>query len=198
MKAVPLDVSPGDLERRRRLGLDRWDEMWSGVLHMAPAPNVSHQRLQRDLGSFLNGLVSRQHRGEVLGSVNVFNDAASEPDFRIPDLSFVRAGREAVLADNGIHGAPDAVIEIRSPEDESHAKLPWFAALGVPEVIIVLRDARQTEVYRLAGAQYLAVAADRDGWVTSEILRVRFRVVSGGQPGLRVESLDEPATYGEL
>ena len=164
MKAVLLEVSPQDLERRRKLGLDRWDEMWEGVLHRTPAPNVPHQRAQRDLGSFLNSLLSRKHRGEVLSGVNVFNDASAESDYRIPDHSYVKSGRESAIEENGIHGPPDAVIEIRSPEDESYAKLPWFAALGVREAIIIQRDSKEPEVYRLAGSQYIAVARDKENF----------------------------------
>ena len=40
MRAVVLDPASADfewlLERRRRLGLDIYDEMWEGVYHMAP------------------------------------------------------------------------------------------------------------------------------------------------------------------
>jgi hypothetical protein len=49
VKAVMLEVDPALLEQRRRLGLDRWDEMWEGVLHMAPAPANEHQRILDDL-----------------------------------------------------------------------------------------------------------------------------------------------------
>ena len=33
-----LEVDPALLEQRRRLGLDHWDEMWEGVLHMGTGP----------------------------------------------------------------------------------------------------------------------------------------------------------------
>jgi hypothetical protein len=37
-----MDPPPAEfealIERRRRLGLDRRDEMWEGVYHLAPAP----------------------------------------------------------------------------------------------------------------------------------------------------------------
>ena len=39
MKAVIPEVPEYMLWERRRTGADRWDEMWEGVLHMAPAPN---------------------------------------------------------------------------------------------------------------------------------------------------------------
>src|SRR5689334_20859173 len=46
VKAVMLEVDPSLLEQRRRLGLDRFDEMWEGVLHMTPSPANEHQRIQ--------------------------------------------------------------------------------------------------------------------------------------------------------
>src|SRR5262245_25801515 len=45
MKAVVRQVSDAELEQRRRRGLDRFDEMWDGVLHMAPSPLYEHQRM---------------------------------------------------------------------------------------------------------------------------------------------------------
>jgi len=53
MKAVMLDVSPEVLAHRKLTGVDRWDEMWEGVLHMAPAPNREHQRILGELIAFL-------------------------------------------------------------------------------------------------------------------------------------------------
>ena len=86
--------------------------------------------------------------------INVFNEASAEPDYRIPDLTFIAAGRVDVLARDGTRGGgPDAVIEIRSPNDETYEKFPFFAGLGVREVIVVHRDTMEAEIYRLAGSQ---------------------------------------------
>lgn len=49
MKAVILHVSDEDLAHRRLTGVDRFDEMWEGVLHMAPAPMYEHQRIVDEL-----------------------------------------------------------------------------------------------------------------------------------------------------
>lgn len=193
MKAVLREVSEQELARRKRLGLDRWDEMWEGVLHMSPAPSSEHQRIQIELGSFLLILMKRTGRGTILPNVNVFGE---ENDYRIPDHSFVAAGRESIIASDGIHGGPDTVIEIVSPGDETYEKFPFFAGLGVREVIGIDRDTKKPEVYRLAGSQYLAVAADRDGWVVSEMLRVRFRLVAG--PRVAVEDVEDGSARVEI
>lgn len=177
MRAVLLEVREDELAHRRRRGLDRHDEMWEGVLHMAPAPTYEHQRMVDRLLLFLVPLLERTGRGVLVSGINVFNDESKAEDYRIPDLTFVAAGREAILREEGVRGgAPDAVIEIRSPGDETYEKLPFFAALGVHEVIVIGRDSKAPEVYRLAGSQYLAVAADRQGWIAAETLGVRFRL----------------------
>jgi Uma2 family endonuclease len=199
MKGVLLDVSPGELARRRLTGLDRWDEMWEGVLHMAPAPADEHQRIVGELIAFLLPLLRKRRRGIVRSGINVFNEASPREDYRIPDLTFVAAGHESRLAPDGVRGGgPDAVIEVRSPEDETYDKLPFFASLGVREMIVVARDSKKPEIYRLAGKQYLAVAADASGFVTSEALGLRLRLLPEKPPQLVIEDIDDPTIRVEI
>jgi hypothetical protein len=40
-----LEAPQALLDERRRLGLDRRDEMWDGVLHVVPPPKDAHQSL---------------------------------------------------------------------------------------------------------------------------------------------------------
>jgi len=197
MRGVVLDVTPDELARRRRLGLDRRDEMWEGVLHMAPAPAYEHQRILDRMLLFLAPLIERHRSGTLVSGINVFNEKRSD-DYRIPDLTFVAAGRESVLAPDGVRGGPDAVVEVRSPEDETYEKLPFFAALGVREVIVVDRDTKRPEVFRLAGPQYVAVAPDREGSIPSQCLGVRLRVLSGPTPRFVVEDLQDPSIRTEV
>jgi hypothetical protein len=84
MKALILQVSDEELARRRLTGVDRYDEMWEGVLHMPPAPAYEHQRLVSAIDRFLGPLCERRGRGILVLAVNVFNDAAPNPDYRIP------------------------------------------------------------------------------------------------------------------
>jgi Uma2 family endonuclease len=199
MKAVILEVSARELERRRRMGLDSRDEMWEGVLHMAPAPSDEHQRILDELIVFLVPLVKRQRKGTMRSGINVFDEKAASEDYRIPDLTFVAAGRESLLAADGVRGGgPDAVLEIRSPADETYEKLPFFARLGVREVLVVDRDTKKPEVFRLAGSHYLAVAQDREGCVTSECLGVRLRQVAGPPARLILEDLSDPHARIEI
>jgi Uma2 family endonuclease len=197
MKAIVLHVTDEELAERRRRGLDRFDEMWEGVLHMAPAPAYEHQRIVSEIHLFIGSLGNRQQRGVLAIGINLFNEASAVPDYRIPDFTFIAAGRERLIARDGVRGgAPDAVIEIRSPDDETYEKLPFFARLGVREVIVVDRDTKQPDIFRLAGTQYVAVQADREGWLRSDVLNVRFTRTTSGR--LLIEDANDPSTHSEI
>ncbi|MGA2470786.1 MAG: hypothetical protein ABSG64_08865 [Solirubrobacteraceae bacterium] len=53
MRTVVCDPPPADfealLERRRRLGVDRYDEVWAGVLHVNPGPHGRHAKVQQQV-----------------------------------------------------------------------------------------------------------------------------------------------------
>ena len=90
---------------------------------MAPAPAYEHQRLVSAIDRFLGPLCERSGRGVLAPGINVFGDAATNEDYRIPDLTFVAAGRQHIMAPHGIRGGgPYAVTEVRSPDDESYEK----------------------------------------------------------------------------
>ena len=185
-----LDVSPADLARRKLTGEDRWDEMWEGVLHMSPAPAYEHQRILGRLIAFLMPLLEDAARGIIVGGINVFR---ADDNYRIPDLSFVARGRESVLAEDGARGGPDAVIEIRSPGDESYEKFPFYMEIGVREVVVIPRDEKRPEIYRLAGRQYIAVTPDVHGFLLAETMGVSFGHDPGPPPRLRVRDAVDPA-----
>ncbi|HEX6736782.1 MAG TPA: Uma2 family endonuclease [Vicinamibacteria bacterium] len=199
MKAVMLEVDPALLEQRRRLGLDRWDEMWEGVLHMAPAPADEHQRMVGELLAFLLPLFRATGRGMIRMGINVFDESSPSENYRIPDLTFVAAGHERLLAADGIRGgAPDAVIEVRSPGDESYDKLPFFARLVVPEVVILDRDTKRAEVFRLQGADYTRREPDAAGEIVCETMGVRLRTLPSSPPRLQVRDTADASRFVEI
>jgi len=139
MRALVLDPPTAGLdpllERRRRSGLDRLDEVWEGVLHMVPAPSGPHSSVEWQLAQLLRPLAGQAglHAG------GQFNLGEGEDNFRVPD--------------GGLHRAPPLVtwyptaalvLEIVSPGDESWEKLPFYAAHDVDEALIV--DPQQQSV----------------------------------------------------
>ena len=185
MRAVLRLVPEQWLDERARLGLDVFDEMWEGILHMAPAPGLDHQRLGSKIVGFLDQLLDP--RGiQVSYETEVHRPGAGGKDYRIPDVVFFRENQAGLaLTGRGLEGAPLALVEILSPDDETYEKFAFYAAIGVPEIIVVNPIARTPEVYRLAGASYLAVSADDRGRVHAASIDVRFSCAPG--PRLRLE-----------
>jgi Uma2 family endonuclease len=186
MRAVLLRADDSWLAERARLGLDHLDEMWEGVLHVVPPPGLLHQRLGSELLAFLKPLLRR--RGlDVQYETGVFRPGSDGSDYRVPDLVFFRADDTELLSERGLEGGPLAVLEIRSPHDETYEKLPFWASLGVREVIVILPPSRETEIYRLAGDRYVAVSADERGRVHAATIDARFSRTAEPELRLRVE-----------
>lgn len=174
MTVIPLEDVPEDLLAERRMrGLDRYDEVWNGVLHMNPSPIPRHALVARDLFRALDA--AGAERGlQVLWEQNLI--PLHEPgwnDYRIPDL--IVFGPE-VLADRGIQGPPELVVEIRSPGDDSFRKLPFYEEIGAGEVLIIDRD---TAVIRrwTNGADGLVEQIPADGVHRLACLPVTVRTI---------------------
>src|SRR5262245_45447889 len=163
MRAIMPVVLPDVLSWRKRRRLDRWDEMWDGDLHMAPAPNVEHQNLESDLEAYLGEHWARVSRGKVLHQVNVASSGGWPNNFRNPDLILLSRQRMDINRGDYLEGAPDIVVEIESPGDETRQKLPFYAELGVPEVWIIDRDSKEPEIYLLRGQKHRRQRSSANG-----------------------------------
>jgi hypothetical protein len=148
MATVVLDPYEIDAlkERRRISGLDRLDEVWEGVLHMVPAPDYGHARLTQQLAETLGAPARDAGLEAAMGGFNVGD---SIDDFRIPDGGLHRPGTKGVW----LHTAA-LVVEIVSPGDESWQKLPFYAAHGVEEVLIVDPGERAVHWLGLIDGEY--------------------------------------------
>jgi hypothetical protein len=140
VKAVMLEVDERMLAERRRLGQDRWDEMWEGVLHIVPPAGGPH----RGLGTNL----------------------------------LVVTGPER-LVQRGVDGAAELVVEILSDNDESYAKLDWYAALGVREMLILDPATLAVELYRGSPQGPVRVPPGPDGSVCCEVLEAGLVTIAG-------------------
>ena len=106
------------LANRRRSGIDRFDEVREGVLHLVPATNYQHGRIaQQLLLLFLDP--AREVGLEVF--MQPFNLGAGIRDFRVPDGALFPAGTDGLWFTT----AP-MVVEIVSTHDQSWEKLPFF------------------------------------------------------------------------
>jgi Uma2 family endonuclease len=149
--------------------------MWEGVLHMLPMPNREHQELEWAMETYLRLRWARPQRARVYHNINVASPGGWPHDYRIPDLVLVSPERFDIDRNDYFEGAPDVVVGIRSPGDETYEKLEFYAHLGVPEVWVIDRDTKAPEVYVLEAGRYELRAADLDGWVRSPSTRIELR-----------------------
>lgn len=199
MKAVVNEMPARWIVERKNSEVAQRDEMWEGVLHMPPIAHVAHQNFGGQLYAYLRYRWAKPRGWQVYPEINLA--PADEPDwttnYRIPDLTLLSPDRFGI--DRGTHfaGAPLVVVEIKSPGDETFEKLPFYAALGVPEVWVFDRDTKAVELRTLtAGPAYTLLDPDADGWVRSPASGVQFRPVPGNK--VRVRIGEDDATGEDL
>lgn len=179
MKAVMVEVPEHILEARQRTGADQWDELWNGVLHMPPMPNYSHQKLESELEVYLKLFWARPNKSEVLHQINLASIGGWPSDYRIPDLVLVSAERADINHGEYFEGAPDAVVEIFSPGDETYDKLPFYEELGVPEVWIIHRDTKAPEIHLLKRGKLKKQKPTSEGWLRSPGIGIEMKKGKG-------------------
>ncbi len=124
MRAV---VTLDQIAERRRLGIDKFDEVWDGEYHMNAAPHPRHSFLLLKLLAALEPLA--EARGLItLGEFNI----GVPHDYRIPDAGYLDE-----LPTEAFTSGARLVIEMLSRRDETMDKLPLYARYGVDEVLIV-------------------------------------------------------------
>ncbi len=169
MPTLVLDPPTADfkalLARRKQLGIDLYDEVWEGVLHMVPAPHSAHGRLERRVMRLLDE--PAQAVGlEASGPVNIGN----AEDYRVPDAALLRPVPDAVYLPSAA-----LVVEILSPGDESWEKLPFYAVHGVEEVLIVDPQQRAVRWLALRGGSYQPV--ERSGVIDLDVEQLAAQIV---------------------
>ncbi len=128
------------LAQRRALGQDRYDEVWEGEYHVAPAPHWRHARVEDEIAAVLRP--SASHAGLSGGSAC---NIGAPDDYRVPDRAYLRAGTGGMW-----NPTAAIVVEVVSPDDESRRKLGFCFRAGVREVLLVDPD-RHTAKWLVRG-----------------------------------------------
>jgi len=128
------------------------EELLHGEIYMMSSPSVNHSQTASNiyyaLRSFLKGKPCRAFND----GVDVF---LTENDRAIPDAMIVCD--KTIIKNNGVHGAPDLVVEVLSPstaKNDRGYKKELYEKSGVKEYWIVSTEMRSIEVYRLANGKY--------------------------------------------
>lgn len=177
------------IAQRRKTGADRWDEVWDGIYVMSPLPNNLHQILAFQLGVVFQSLV-RPAEGIVANQVNVSDlDKGWKRNYRQPDVAVILAGGKAIDRETHYQEGPDLVVEILSPYDRARGKIPFYAGIGVRELVVVDRKPWSLELYRLVDGELRLVGRsepDRPAALVSEVLPLSFGL-KAGDPRPKIE-----------
>lgn len=157
-----LDQFPNDGKRREIIG---------GVLHVAAAPLIVHQRLSRRLTLLFSAAIETTQAGEVLyAPVDV---RFSLHDQVQPDLIFIKAERSAICQQNVVLGAPDVVVEILSPSTRAYdeqEKAELYARNDVAEYWIVDAITPGLRPMTLRDGAYQLIQPEADGTFRSIVI----------------------------
>lgn len=176
MRGVLVEVPPGLLAERARLGIDKSDEMWQGEIHMVPPASAEHQRIAGELFVALRS-AARDSTVLVRYETGLFDPGApQDTDYRVPDLVVFDP---AHLSDRGVEGAAALVMEIRSPGDESLEKIGFYERVGVGEVLVIDRDTKDLRQWQRRGDALVEMQIDEDMLVSPSLLPVTLRTIAG-------------------
>ena len=116
-------------------------ELLDGELILLASPNMAHQGNQARLGSRMFIFSEDNELGRVFfSSTDVVLSDDSGTEVVQPDILFISKGREGIITDANVQGAPDMVVEILS---SSTSRRDWkykrglYAKYGVREYWIV-------------------------------------------------------------
>lgn len=118
---------------------------------MSPAPNRFHQDIVLNIAEMLRVFLRTHPIGKVyISPIDVYLD---DHNVVQPDVLFVSNERLGILADDGLHGAPDLTVEVISPAHaqlDKTAKRRVYARHGVKELWLVDPTLRQIHLYEFA------------------------------------------------
>ena len=189
---MPVAI-PEVIRFREHCGADRFDEMWAGVLHMAPTPTFHHQSHASRILSFFVDVWGPRTGSTAVMQVNVSTPERWDQDYRIPDVSVLLPDR--VPQGEAMFVQPNVVFEIRSPGDETYEKLSFYAAVGVDALVVVERDTKAAQVFARSGEHFALVPPSGEGWTLIAPVGVELRAESSeGGAALHLRSRGEPDT----
>jgi Uma2 family endonuclease len=126
-------------------------QLVEGDLLMAPVPNLFHQSIAGNVYAMLAVFLAKMSAGKVfIAPCDVY---LSEHDVVQPDVLFVASANLGILQEDGIHGAPDLVIEVLSPATaqlDKKSKRRIYARAGVKELWLVDPLLLQIQLYDFA------------------------------------------------
>ncbi|MBA3830772.1 MAG: Uma2 family endonuclease [Chthoniobacterales bacterium] len=148
---IATDTRRLTVEDYRRLPEDDWRyQLIDGEIVMSPSPSFFHQTILLNLSDILSPHVRKRNLGKVrFAPLDFYLD---DNNVYQPDILFISRARESIIQEDGLHGAPDFVVEVLSPRTaryDFNAKRSGYARSGVGELWLVYPKATRVDVFHL-------------------------------------------------
>jgi Uma2 family endonuclease len=144
----------------------RYELIHGELIDVSEGASRAHQRFVALLGARLVLFAESKGVGEVYFAP--FDVFLTIEDVYEPDILFVSRARLSLMRKDGVHGAPDLVVEVLSPSTggrDRMVKLALYAKAGVPEYWIVDPEGRTLERLLLVSPGVYRTAERLDGAV---------------------------------
>ena len=202
---MPLLMTDPDAQKRlirerRKLGIDRYDEVWNGVYFVSPPPNDDHQRIVTNLSICFGVSIQWIGLGEVRAGIGVSDRTEGwTKNYRCPDVAVFLRGTSARNLDTHWFGGPDFAVEILSRGDRARKKFGFYASVGTRELLPIDRQPWALELHRLEGGD-LGLAGrstpEAPDVLVSQVLPLSFRMIAGDpRPAILVAHADGIQTW---
>ena len=146
-------------------------QLINGEFIMSPSPVRKHQRIITRLGNQLYIAAEARHLGEVYYAP--FDVHVSRNDVYQPDLLFVSNEHLHYIEEDGVHGAPDLVIEVLSRSTAGFdllLKKDGYEKFGVSEYWVVDPMDKTIETFINSPAGFQSSFVGNEGKVCSAVL----------------------------
>jgi Uma2 family endonuclease len=148
------DIARSLKAQRRASDAGQFDEVWDGVYVKSPSANNLHQWIVVQLILTFQHVLNMDGGDRMYPGLNV-SDREEDwtHNYRVPDLAIFLHRNTARDLETHWCGGPDLVVEVVSPDDREREKMPFYAGIGVREVLIIDRAPWAVEVYQLDGTE---------------------------------------------
>ena len=156
-------------------------QLVEGELIMFPSPTTNHQGILWNFAGIFDSYLKRHPVGRAFfAPLDVY---LSKHDVFQPDVLFIAKANLGILKKDGVHGAPDIVVEVLSPSNaqlDKKTKRGVYARAGVKEFWLVDPRLLQIQISDFAGgrAKPVGLIKENDSF-TSPLL-----------PGLTIRAAD--------
>ena len=141
---------------------------------IAPTPLDIHQQVLGEIFFGLATCVKKYNSGQI--RIALYDVFLSPKNVFQPDICFIANENLHKIEKDGLHGAPDLVVEVLSPSTSKYdldEKKDVYERYGVKEYFIVEPATKSVDHYWLENGEYLKLETTT-GVINSKLLAIRF------------------------